>query len=62
MDLSICRNAAYQLQLDVTTYSFDGHDWTSELSGHLKFLLLETDMVGNSPYWKCVNITTICLP
>lgn len=29
------------------TYSFDGHDRTSELSGHLKLLLLETvDMVN----------------
>lgn len=25
----------------MATYSFDGHDWACELSGHLKFLLLQ---------------------
>lgn len=42
------------------TYSFDGHDRTSELSGHLKFLLLEiTDMVKSilscRTYYKSVS-------
>lgn len=26
----------------INTYSSDGHDWTSELSGHLQFLLLKS--------------------
>lgn len=34
-------NARFEENLAGTTYSFDGHDWTSELSGHLQFLLLK---------------------
>lgn len=37
----------------IATYSFDGHDWTSKLSGHLELLLLKR--------LEIVNFKLLCL-
>lgn len=37
-----------EIMQHTATYSFDGHNWTSELSGHLDFLLLKILKTGHS--------------
>lgn len=40
--ISVHKSQGRQYKSSFSTYSSDGHDWTSELSSHLEFLLLET--------------------